>query len=157
MAQQKPFWLASIRTQVQSPALLSGLRTGVAMSFGVGCRHGLDLVMLLLWHRVVATPPITLLAWETPYAVWDPKNTTHTKQSLLNLKCLIIPKWRFQGFVHSFSLLSFFFNIEETGIFQIPDGDEFFPDFFFFKKQKRCSPWTGRNLVLNTVEMKMCQ
>ena len=36
------------------------------MSRGVGCRHGLDLV--LLWHRPAATAPIQPLAWELPYA-----------------------------------------------------------------------------------------
>ena len=39
------------------------------MSWGVGRRHGLDLKLLWLWHRSVATAPIRSLAWETPYAV----------------------------------------------------------------------------------------
>ena len=34
------------------------------MSGGVAYRHGLDLVLLLLWHRVVATAPTGPLAWE---------------------------------------------------------------------------------------------
>ena len=38
------------------------------MSFGVGRRHGSDLVLLWLWHRPGATTPIRPLAWEPPYA-----------------------------------------------------------------------------------------
>ena len=38
------------------------------MSCGVGGRHGLDLALLWLWHRPVATAPIGPLAWEPPYA-----------------------------------------------------------------------------------------
>ena len=39
------------------------------MSYGVGCRHGSDLVLLWLWSRPVATAPIGPLAWEPPYDV----------------------------------------------------------------------------------------
>ena len=38
------------------------------MSCGVGHRLGLDLVLLWLWHRLVATAPVQPLAWELPYA-----------------------------------------------------------------------------------------
>ena len=38
------------------------------MSYGVGCRHGLDSELLWLWHRPVATAQIRPLAWELPYA-----------------------------------------------------------------------------------------
>ena len=38
------------------------------MSCGAGCRRGSDPVLLWLWHRLVATAPIRLLAWEPPYA-----------------------------------------------------------------------------------------
>ena len=38
------------------------------MSCGVACRCGLDLALLWLWHRLAATAPIRLLAWESPYA-----------------------------------------------------------------------------------------
>ena len=38
------------------------------MSCGVGCRCGLDPVLLGLWHRLEATAPIRPLAWEPPYA-----------------------------------------------------------------------------------------
>ena len=49
-------------------ALLSGLRSGIAMSCGVRLRHGLDLVWLWLWCRSTAAPLIQLLAWELTYA-----------------------------------------------------------------------------------------
>ena len=39
------------------------------MSCGVGHRHGLDLALLLPWHRLEATALIRSLAWEPPYAV----------------------------------------------------------------------------------------
>jgi len=38
------------------------------MCSGVGHRCGLDLALLWLWHRLVATAPIRPLAWEPPYA-----------------------------------------------------------------------------------------
>ena len=38
------------------------------MSCGVGRRHGLDLALLWLWRRPVATALIRPLAWESPYA-----------------------------------------------------------------------------------------
>ena len=47
---------------------LVGLGFGVAVSSGVGCRRGLDPMLLWLWHRLAATAPIRPLAWEPPYA-----------------------------------------------------------------------------------------
>ena len=38
------------------------------MSYGVGCRHGLDLALLWLWSRPAVVAPIPPLAWEPPYA-----------------------------------------------------------------------------------------
>ena len=38
------------------------------MSYGVGSRRGSDPALLWLWHRLVATALIGLLAWEPPYA-----------------------------------------------------------------------------------------
>ena len=35
----------------------------------MGCRCGLDPVLLWLWHRPAATALIQPLAWEPPYAV----------------------------------------------------------------------------------------
>ena len=39
------------------------------MSYGVGSRCGLDLVLLWLWHRLEAVALIGPLGWEPPYAV----------------------------------------------------------------------------------------
>ena len=39
------------------------------MSCGAGCRHGLDPMLLWLWHRLAAVAPTIPLAWELPYAV----------------------------------------------------------------------------------------
>ena len=41
---------------------------GLAVSCGVGCRHGLDPTLLRLWCRPAATAPIRPLRWEPPYA-----------------------------------------------------------------------------------------
>ena len=38
------------------------------MSCGVGHRLSSDPALLWLWHRLVATAAIRLLAWEPPYA-----------------------------------------------------------------------------------------
>ena len=57
-----------MRLRVRSLPLLSGLRSGVAVSCGVGRRRGSDPELLWLWHRLVATAPIGPLAWEPPYA-----------------------------------------------------------------------------------------
>ena len=43
-------------------------RSGVAVSCGVGCRHGSDPMLLWLWRRAAATALIRPLAWEPPYA-----------------------------------------------------------------------------------------
>ena len=39
------------------------------MSCGVDCRHGLDLALLWLFRRPVATALIQSLAWESLYAM----------------------------------------------------------------------------------------
>ena len=67
VAQWKRIWLVSMRMKVRSLALLSGL-CGIAMSCGVGCRCGLDLLLLWLCCRPTATALIWPLAWEPPYA-----------------------------------------------------------------------------------------
>ena len=38
------------------------------MSCRVGCRHGLDPMLLWLWHRPAAAAPFQPLAWEPLYA-----------------------------------------------------------------------------------------
>ena len=40
--------------------------SGVALSCGVGCRRGWDLVFLWLWCRIAAVAPIGPLTWEPP-------------------------------------------------------------------------------------------
>ena len=48
---------------------LSGLRIQCCYELcGVGCRHGLDHMLLWLWLRPSATAPIQPLAWDLPYA-----------------------------------------------------------------------------------------
>ena len=68
MAQQKQIWLVSMRTKIQSLALLSELSSRLAMSRGVGHRRGLDPELLWLWCRPVAIALFRPLAWEPPYA-----------------------------------------------------------------------------------------
>ena len=55
------------------------------MSYGVGRRYDLDLMLLWLRHRLAATALIRCLTWEPPYAVGvalkgqkTKKKTTHT-------------------------------------------------------------------------------
>ena len=85
VVQGKWIQLVSMRMQVQSLALLSGsgilhccelwcrlqmwLRSGIAVNCGVGCRRGIDPVLLCLWHRPEAAATLGPLAWEPPYAV----------------------------------------------------------------------------------------
>ena len=45
-----------------------GYRSGIAISSGIGCRCGLDPVLLWLLCRPAATAPIRPLAWAPPYA-----------------------------------------------------------------------------------------
>ena len=55
------------------------------MSCGVGCRRGLDPVLLWLWLRLVATAPIQPLAWEPPYAAGvAQRNSKKTKKKKNN-------------------------------------------------------------------------
>ena len=48
--------------------MLSGLRIGVAVSWGVGRRRSWDLVWLWQWLWLAATAPLGPLAWEPPCA-----------------------------------------------------------------------------------------
>ena len=66
VAQPKRIRLGTMRLQVCSLALLSGLRSGIAVSCGVGCRCGSDPMLLWLWCRLAAVAPIGPLAWEPP-------------------------------------------------------------------------------------------
>ena len=68
-------WLSGLRTslvtmRMRTPSLdsLSGLRSGIVVSCGIGHRCGSDVALLWLWRRLVATALIRTLAWELPYA-----------------------------------------------------------------------------------------
>ena len=75
-------WLSSSRTRlvpvwtwVSSLASLSGSGSGVAVSCGVGCRHGLDPTLLGLWCRLAAVALTQPLAWESPCQECSPEKT----------------------------------------------------------------------------------
>ena len=69
-----------------------GQGSGVAVSCGVGCRHGSDLALLWLWCRPVATVPIRPLAWETPYASGVALNKK-TKQNKTKNGVPVVAQW----------------------------------------------------------------
>jgi len=50
------------------------------MSCGVGHRHGSDLALLWLWHRLAAL--IQPLAWEPPYAAGAALKKTKDKKGI---------------------------------------------------------------------------
>ena len=55
---------------------------GIAVSCGTGHRPGLDPVLLWLWHRLAAVPPIQPLAWGLPCAMGVAlKSNKQTKQT----------------------------------------------------------------------------
>ena len=55
------------------------------MSSGVGRRWGLDLMLLWLWHRPVATAPVQSLAWEPPYVIDAALKRPKKKKNLIIL------------------------------------------------------------------------
>ena len=66
VVKQKRICLGTMRFWVRSLASLSGLRIHIALSCGVGHRHGSDLALLWLWCRLEAAALIRPLAWEPP-------------------------------------------------------------------------------------------
>ena len=64
------------------------------MSFGVGHRHNLDLVLLWLWHRPAATVLIRPLAWEPPDAegVALKKKKKVLRENYFNLEFCVLLK-----------------------------------------------------------------
>ena len=65
VAQWKSTRLVSVRTRVQSLASVNLSEIGhIAVSYGIGNRHNLDLMLLSLWHRWAAATPFPPLAWE---------------------------------------------------------------------------------------------
>ena len=57
---------------------------GVAMSCGVGRRHGSDPALLWLWCRPEATALFRLLAWEPPYAAGAAQEIAEKKKKEIN-------------------------------------------------------------------------
>ena len=66
-------WLNALRTLLVpmriSDSRSVGQGSSIAVSCGVGCRCGSDLVLLWLWYRLAAAALIQPLAWELPYAM----------------------------------------------------------------------------------------
>ena len=62
--------------------------SSVAMSCGIDHRCGLDLALLWLWRRLVATALIGPLAWEPPYALGVVLERPKKKK-----KVILIPEW----------------------------------------------------------------
>ena len=69
--------------------------SGITVSCGVGHKHGSDLALLLLWHRLAAIALIQPLAWELPYAVGaslKSKKRKKRKEEKKEIKCIGIGK-----------------------------------------------------------------
>ena len=60
------------------------------MSCGIGCGHGLDPVLLWLWHRPAVTAPIRTLAWESPYAAGVALEKTKKKKNPLYIHAIYV-------------------------------------------------------------------
>ena len=69
---------------------IPGPRSGIALSCGVDCRPGLDLMLLWLWCRRAAIAPIQPLAWEPTYAAGTALKS-RKKKKLDYMKAL---RWR---------------------------------------------------------------
>ena len=110
------------------------------MSCGVGCRHGSNLALLWLWHRLAAIALIPPLAWEFPYAIGaalkkKKKGPEHT--ILYQSAChhprnitvcpLILKK---MTFYYCF-IPSFFLFFPSFLPLSLPPPFFFFPSFFF--------------------------
>ena len=64
-----------------------GLRSVVAMSYGVGCRCDSDPTLLCLWPRSAAVAPIQPLTLEFPYATdMAPKAKKKKEEKKKNLE-----------------------------------------------------------------------
>ena len=64
-----------------------GWGSGVAVSCGVGHRHGLDPALLWLWYRPAATAPIGPIAWEPPNALGAPLKKKRERENVFLDKC----------------------------------------------------------------------
>ena len=76
------------------------------MSCGVGCRRVSDPTLLWLWHRLAATAPIRLLAWEHPCA-------TGAAQEMAK-KIIIIMIIRLLKILKALSLSSVTWSLRQT-------------------------------------------
>ena len=60
--------------------------SGIAMSCGVGCRHGSDLALLWLWRRLAAVALIGPLAWEPSYAAGTALKKSKKRRLLIHIE-----------------------------------------------------------------------
>ena len=80
LVQGKQIWLGTTRLQFDLWPRSVGYGSSVAVSSGVGCRHGSDLALLWLWHRLAVTASIRPLAWDPPYAMCAALKRQKTKK-----------------------------------------------------------------------------
>ena len=67
--QEFSLWLSGWRTWLVSVSLAGWIKgCGIAVSWGVGHRHGSDLMLPWLWLRLAAAASVWPLAWEPPCA-----------------------------------------------------------------------------------------
>ena len=59
--------------------------SGIAMSYGVGCRCGSDSTLLWLWSRPAAVAPIGPLVWEPPNATGAALKRSKKKKKVTSL------------------------------------------------------------------------
>ena len=78
----------------------------LALSCGVSCGSGSDLVWLRLWARPAAIAPIRPLAWELPYAM----GTALKYKKLQQQKTSCIP-FKYVHKVKQYFYFTFFFNL----------------------------------------------
>ena len=73
-------WLVSMRMQVWSLSLLSGLWSGIAVSCSIGHRHSLDPTFLWLWCRLSVLTLIWPFDWELTIPQEKKKKKKRTRQ-----------------------------------------------------------------------------
>ena len=83
-----------------------GEGSGVAMSCGVGRRHGTDPTLLWLWCRPAAVALMGPLAWEPPYATGAALKRTESPPKKKKKK----KKKEEKSFVSFPNILGFFFK-----------------------------------------------
>ena len=74
-----------------------GQESSVAVSCGVGCRHGSDPALLWLWCRLAATGLTGPLIWEPPYASGaalkrQQQQNNHKQSTVAEISLLVWPK-----------------------------------------------------------------